>query len=127
MAQSLNTKVDLKINATSYRGIGTYGAVMVGDKAYEFYNNRNVEDYIQIPWNEIDHIEASVIFRGKWISRFVIMTKTNGNFSFSSRDNKKLLRAIQEYIDPKRLVKSISFFGVIKNGVKSIFTRKSRQ
>ena len=96
MAQSLNTKVDLTIPATSYLGISDYGKVMVGDKAFEFYNEKNVEDYIQIPWDEIDYISASVLFKGKWISRFAIMTKSNGHFTFSSRDNKKLLRAINQ-------------------------------
>lgn len=82
MAQSLNTKVDLTIKATSYFGMTSYGKVMVGDKAFEFYNDRNVNDYIQIPWDEVDKIAASVLFKGKWISRFVIMTKSSGNFSF---------------------------------------------
>lgn len=124
MAQSLNTKVDLKITATSYLGLATYGSVLVGDKAFEFYNDKNVEDYIQIPWVEIDRIEASVMFRGKRITRFVIMTKANGNFSFSSRDNKLLLRSVQAYVSPERLVRSLSFFDVIKSGIKAIFTRK---
>ena len=44
MAQSLNTKVDLTISSTSYLGVASYGKVMIGDKAFEFYNDRNVED-----------------------------------------------------------------------------------
>ena len=42
MVQSLNTKVDLTIKATSYLGLATYGKVMVGDKAFEFYNEKNI-------------------------------------------------------------------------------------
>ena len=61
MAQSMNTKVDLTIKATSYHGLATYGDMMVGDKAVEFYNEKNVEDYVQIPWTEVDHVAASVI------------------------------------------------------------------
>ena len=38
MAQSQKSKVDLTIKATSFAGIGTYGDVMVGDVAFEFYN-----------------------------------------------------------------------------------------
>ena len=49
MVQSQNTKVDLTIRATSYHGISTYGDMMVGDKAVEFYNEKNKADFIQIP------------------------------------------------------------------------------
>lgn len=121
MAQSLNTKVDFTITATSYMGVASYGNVMVGDRAFEFYNDRNVQDYIQIPWEEVDHVAASVIFKGKWIPRFAIATKENGNFTFSSRDNRKLLRAINQYIESDHMVRSLSFFDVIKRGLKSIF------
>lgn len=121
MAQSLNTKVDFTITATSYMGVASYGNVMVGDRAFEFYNDRNVQDYIQIPWEEVDHVAASVIFKGKWIPRFAIATKENGNFTFSSRDNRKLLRAINQYIESDHMVRSLSFFDVIKRGIKSIF------
>ena len=36
MVQSLNTKVDFTIEATSYLGIASYGKVMVGDKPLNF-------------------------------------------------------------------------------------------
>ena len=39
MAQSLNSKVDLTIKATSFAGLSTNGNVMVGNKAFEFYND----------------------------------------------------------------------------------------
>ena len=50
MVESSNTKVDLTANATWFRALSTYGKVMVGDKAFEFYNDRNISDYVQIPW-----------------------------------------------------------------------------
>mgnify|MGYP000945452552 CR=1 FL=1 len=124
MVQSLNTKVDLTIPGTSYLGVASYGKVMIGDKAFEFYNDRNVGDYIQIPWEEVDYIAASVMFGGKWISRFAIFTKQNGHFSFSTRDNKKTLRAVRNYVDPNNMVRSLSFFQVISRGLKSLFKRK---
>ena len=70
MAQSQNSSVDLTIRATSFAGLGTYGNVLVGNAAFEFYNERNPEDYIQIPWDEVDYISAEVI--GKRITRFAI-------------------------------------------------------
>ncbi len=47
---------------------------MVGDRAFEYYNEKNVEDYIQIPWDQIDHVAASVKFGGRLIPRFAICT-----------------------------------------------------
>ena len=48
MVQSQNTKVDYTERASSLSGLTTYGDVMVGDRAFEFYNERNKEDFIQI-------------------------------------------------------------------------------
>ena len=124
MVQSLNSKVDLTSTATSYLGLANYGKVMVGDKAFEFYNDKNINDYIQIPWSEVDYVMASVMFKGKWLPRFAVVTKQNGNFTFSTRDNKATLRAINKYIPSDKLVRSLSFFDIIKRGVKAIFTKK---
>lgn len=123
MVQSLNTKVDLTLKATSYLGVANYGKIMVGDNALEFYNEKNLKDYIQIPWDEVNYVMASVMFKGKWIPRFAVVTKRNGNFTFSTRDNKALLRAVNQYIPSENLVRSLSFFDVIKRGIKSIFKR----
>ena len=127
MVQSLNTKVDFTIKATSYLGLANYGKIMIGDKAVEFYNEKNVRDYIQIPWEEVNYVMASVMFKGKWIPRFAVATKSNGNFIFSSRDNKALLRAVNKYIASENLVRSLSFFQVIKRGIKALFTRKKHK
>ena len=124
MVQSLNKKVDLTNNATSYLGMANYGKVLVGDEAFEYYNDKNVNDYIQIPWSEVTEIMASVMFKGKWIPRFAVVTKNNGNFIFSTRDNKKTLRAVRNYVDPNNMVRSLSFFQVISRGLKSLFKRK---
>ena len=50
MVMSMNTKVVYTTKANCLTGsIGNkHGDVMVGDKAFEFYNHRNPEDYIQI-------------------------------------------------------------------------------
>ena len=114
MAQSQNTKVDFSIKATSLNGLTNYGDAMVGDKAFEFYNEKNKEDFIQIPWEEVDYVIASVMFKGKKIPRYAIQTKKNGTFSFSSKEPKKVLRAINQYIPSERLVRSLSFFDVLK-------------
>jgi len=119
----MNTKVDLTIKATSYHSLATYGSMMIGDKAVEFYNEKNVEDYVQIPWEEVDHVAASVMFGGKLIPRFAVFTKQNGSFSFSTRDNKKTLRAMRPYVGDQNLVRSLSFFDVIKRGLHNLFHR----
>lgn len=119
MAQSLNSSVDLALKATSFQGLTTYGDVMVGNAAFEFYNEKNPEDYIQIPWDQVDYVAAEVL-PGKKIARFAIFTKENGHFSFSTRDNKATLRAMRAYIPEDRLQRSPSFADVMKAGAKSL-------
>ena len=53
IAQSQNTKAEFVDKATSFIGMATYGQIMIGDKAFEFYNSKNPKDYIQIPWNDL--------------------------------------------------------------------------
>jgi hypothetical protein len=96
---------------------------MIGDKGFEFYNDRDARKFIQIPWEEVDYVIASVMFKGKWIPRYAIQTKRNGTFSFSSKEPKKVLRAIREYVDPNQMVQSLSFFDVVKRGLKSKFKK----
>lgn len=124
MVQSRNTTVDYTVKGISYMGLSAYGKIMVGDRAFEFYNDRNVKDYIQIPWDEVDTIVASVLFKGRKISRIAVMTKSSGTFSFSSRDNKALLRAVANYVDKERMVRSLSFLDVIKRSIRRIVHRK---
>ena len=52
------------------------------------------------------------------------MTKSSGTFSFSSRDNKALLRAVANYVDKERMVRSLSFLDVTKRSIRRIVHRK---
>ena len=123
MVQSINTKLDLTIDATSYLGVADYGKIMIGDKGFEFFNNRDARKFVQIPWEEVDYVIASVVFKGKWIPRYAIQTKKNGTYSFASKEPKKVLRAIREYVDPDHMVRSLGFFDVIKRGVRNKFNK----
>lgn len=121
MAQSMNTKVDYVCNATSFLGFNSYGKIMLGDKAFEYYNERNVNDYIQIPWGEITEIVADVQLGGKWIPRFEVHTKSNGIFRFSAgKDTKPLLRTCRKYVDPSHMRPATSFFKNVSYGVKNL-------
>jgi hypothetical protein len=120
MVQSLNTKVDLTVDGTSYQGLNSYGKIMIGDKAFEYYNGRKVNDFIQIPWDEVDYVIASVMFGGRYIPRFAIRTKRSGTFSFSAKTPKAVLRAINKYVPRERMVHSLGFFEVLKRR----FTKK---
>ncbi|MBO1097153.1 DUF956 family protein [Enterococcus casseliflavus] len=117
MVQSLNTKVDLTIDATSFLGINEYGKIMIGDNAFEFYNDRDKRKFIQIPWEDVDYVIASVLFKGRWIPRYAIRTKKNGTYTFSSKEPKKVLRAIREYVDPDHMVHSLGFFDILKRTI----------
>ena len=124
MVQSINTKVDLVIDSTAFTGLTDYGKIMIGDRGFEFYHARDTRKFIQIPWEEVDYVIASVMLKGKWIPRYAIQTKKNGTYTFSSKEPKKVLRAIKKYVEPSHMVQSLSFFDVIKRGVKSMFKRK---
>ena len=124
MVQSLNTKVDLVEKATSFLGFTDYGKIMIGDKGFEFYDDRKAKNFIQIHWEEIDCVITSVMFKGKWIPRFAVKTKRDGTFTFSAKDPKKVLRGMREYIGSEKIVRSLSFFQVIKRGVTKPFIKK---
>lgn len=125
MVQSLNTTVDLVIDATAFTGLTDYGKIMIGNQGFEFYNARDSRKFIQIPWEEVEYVIASVMFKGKWIPRYAIQTKKNGTFTFASKEPKKVLRAIREYVEPDHMVQSLGFFDVIKRAVQSIGKKKS--
>ena len=127
MAQSQNTTVDLTIPATMFTGFSVTGSMMVGDRALEFYNERNVEDYIQIPWDQIDHVAASVMFRGRVIARWAVFTVGGANYSFSTRDNRAALRAVRDHIGGEKVLRSATFFGVIRAGLSGIWRRITRR
>src|SRR5699024_4281135 len=97
MVQSINTKVDLVTNATSHLGLPEYGKVMIGDKGFEFYNSRNARKFIQIPWEEVDYVIVSVVFKGKWIPRYAIKTKRINHLTFPSKTLKKILANFVTY------------------------------
>ncbi|MDN2453126.1 DUF956 family protein [Lactobacillus sp. UCMA15818] len=122
MVKSINTKVDLTIKGNSHMGMTDYGEIMIGDKGFEFYDSRNVKNFIQIPWQEVDVVVVSVLFKGMWIPRYALKTKRNGLFTFSSKDPKKVLRVIRKYVDANKIVKSLTFFQVLKRAM----TRKKK-
>ena len=123
MVKSLNTKVDLVVDGTAFTGIANYGKIMIGDKGFEFYNSRDYRKFIQIPWEEVECVIVSIMFKGKWIPRYAVKTKKNGTYSFSSKDPKKALRTIRNYIDPNNIVRSLSFFQVLRRGISNIFKK----
>ena len=120
MAVSMNREVEYVCKGTSYMSLQSYGKIMVGDKSFEFYDDRNVENYIQIPWEEIDYIVADVAFGGRWIPRFEVQTRHNGNFRFSAGKNTKpLLRACREHVPADHMTRALTAVQKISRGIKA--------
>ncbi|BDR60019.1 DUF956 family protein [Lactobacillus xylocopicola] len=115
MVESSNTNFDLTSSATWFRGVATYGKIMVGNKAFEFYNDRNPADYVQIPWAEVTYVVADVHFGGRYIPRFEVRTRKNGEFIFSARNNKEALRAIRKYVPADRMRRALGLWQKIKS------------
>ena len=117
MVESQNSKIDIKTKANYLGGLTSRGDLLVGNKAIEYYNEKNVRDFIQIPYTEIKMVTASVIFNKK-ITRIAIHTKKNGDFIFNSPENKAILRAINKYLPDDKLRRSLTVWESIKRKLK---------
>jgi hypothetical protein len=123
MAQSLNKTVEFHTTGVSYLGVGgKVGKMLLGNAAFEFYADTNVENYIQIPWAEIEQIGANV--RGHKISRhFEIFTKES-KFLFASKDSGKILKIAREKLGNDKVVKLPTLLQTIGQKIKNLFAKK---
>lgn len=122
MINSMNNNIDCCLEAVSYNNIVSYGKMMIGNKSLEYYNDKNINDYLQIPWVEIENIEVNLLFNKK-INRFTIKTKKDGNFAFSTQDNKKALREVIKHIDKEKLYVSETLISKIIKKIRKIFIK----
>ncbi len=118
--QPLNASVDLQIKSTSFLGIASYGILTIGNAGIEYRNDTNKSDFIQIPWGEVDHVSAPVMFGGRYLPRFTVTTRHDGEFSFSTRDNKRTLRAMRPYVGEDSLVRAHSLTASIAKYLKGL-------
>lgn len=111
MVQSYNTKALVVAKAVYYlNGANDYGKIMIGDNALEFYSDRNVNKNIQIPFSQIKKVRAAVYFN-KWIYRFIVETKENGDYAFSSPKSKAILRIVRDHIGNENVVRAETITG----------------
>ena len=82
------------------------GDVLVGAKAFEFYNSRNPEDYIQIPWEEIVRVRAQLFFKDKYIRGFFIDTKSAGSYNFVVKNAGKTLKTMRDFLGNEKIVRN---------------------
>ena len=108
MAISMNTKVLFTTKANSLNGMfgNKTGDVLIGDNAFEFYNSRNPEDYIQIPWNEIIRVRAQLFFKDKYIRGFFIDTKNAGTYNFVVKNAGKTLKIMRDFLGNEKIVRN---------------------
>ena len=123
MAQSLNKTVLLKTTGLSYLSLsGKVGQFLIGDHALEFYSDRNVEDFIQIPWSNIHQIGANVS-RSKVSRHFEVFTD-QGKFLFASKDSGKILKIAREKLGNDKVVKLPTLIQIIGQKIKNLFAKK---
>ena len=122
MAQSLNKTIEFHTTGVSYLGIGgKVGKFLIGETAFEFYPDMNVENFVQIPWKEIEQIGANV--SGRKISRhFEIYTKES-KFLFASKDSGKILKIAREHLGNDRIVKLPTLVQMIVAKIKNLFAK----
>ena len=108
MAISMNTKVLYTTKANTLNGMfgNKNGNILVGNNAFEFYNSRNPEDYIQIPWNEIIRVRAQLFFKDKYIRGFFIDTKNAGTYNFVVKNAGKTLKTMRDFLGNEKIVRN---------------------
>ena len=124
MAISKNTKVLFNTKGNLLSGMlgNKNGDILVGDKAFEFYNSRNQEDYIQIPWEEIKLVRAQIFFNDKYIRGFFVDTKSAGTFNFVVKNAGKTLKTMRDFIGNEKIVRNKPLFSI-----KNLFSRKKSE
>ena len=124
MAQSQNKTVEFHTTGVSYLGVGgKVGKILVGDVAFEFYADANVEDYVQIPWKEIEQIGANV--SGRKVSRHFEVLTDKSKFLFASKDSGKILKIAREHLGNEKVVKLPTLIQTIGARLKGLFAKKS--
>ena len=122
MAQSINSTVELTTTGVSYLGMGgKVGKFLLGNKGLEFYSDANVEDYIQIPWENIEKIGANVS-RNKVSRHFEVFTD-KGKFLFASKDSGKILKVARQHIGNDKVVRMLTLVQVLMKKL-TIFVKK---
>lgn len=124
MAQSINTTVEYTGKGRSYLSMGSnVGSFLIGDKGFEFYNDNNVERFIQIPWESIDKIGANVT-RQKHISRHFEVYTDKGKFLFASSDSGKILKIARDHLGDEKVVKLPTLLQTIAHWIRTRFAKK---
>ncbi|RKW34803.1 MAG: DUF956 family protein [Leptotrichia sp.] len=122
MAISKNTKVLFNTKANLLSGMigNKRGDILVGDRAFEFYNEKNPEDYLQIPWEEIIRVRAQLFFRDKYIRGFFVDTKSAGTFNFVVKNAGKTLKTMRDFLGNEKIVRNKPVFSI-----KNLFKKKN--
>ena len=122
MALSKYTKVLFNTKANLLSGMigNKRGDILVGDRAFEFYNEKNPEDYLQIPWEEIIRVRAQLFFRDKYIRGFFIDTKSAGTFNFVVKNAGKTLKTMRDFLGNEKIVRNKPVFSI-----KNLFKKKN--
>ena len=123
MAQSLNSTVELTTTGVSYLGMGgKVGKFLLGNKGLEFYSDANVEDYIQIPWENIEKIGANV--SRKKVSRHFEVFTDKGKFLFASKDSGKILKVARQHIGNDKVVRMLTLVQVLMKKLTGFVKKK---
>lgn len=124
MAQSINSTVELTTTGVSYLAFGgKVGKFLLGNRGLEFYSDKNVEDYIQIPWESINQIGANV--SGRKISRHFEIFTDQGKFLFASKDSGTILKIARQHIGNEKVIKLPTLVQTIGAWFKNLFAKKN--
>lgn len=93
----LNREIELSVRANSmYVSVmPKTGVLAIGENGVEF--QADSQGYIQIPWKEIVHVEAQLMFFDKYVRGCFIETKS-GTFNFVVSKGKLVLQTMAKHL-----------------------------
>ena len=92
------------------------GLLAVGNVGLD-YRAQNGQGFIQIPWEEVQHIYVQMLFKGRYIRAIDVLTEDDQHFEFIVKDPKITLKEIRKHLDRSK-------FSARQGNLATLFKRK---
>lgn len=92
------------------------GLLAVGNVGLD-YRAQDGQGFIQIPWEDVQHIYVQMFFKGRYIRAIDVLTEDDQHFEFIVKDPKITLKKIRKHLDRRK-------FSARQGNLATLFKRK---